>query len=466
MISIKDLNFIENLNYLKHENILFNQWIEKINRHGISQRRLLIITELEILIFEKQNFKENLILKNKLTWFNISKIEILSINEIKFFFFEEVEDFFIKKGEEKFIYIKTELMKNILKHFRYILETSFNDEELPIFNFLKILLNQKKKSKNFLNRFKLLLKFKNKNLNNENKLYLEKFINSKTYFFKLDSISFIISELYLFLISLEFIPSINTLIIPFFISIDIFEILSKFILKNKTIKHLVFINKINKNFFKLIHSINSLTNPKIKSISFQNCDFSSEIINEIGNLYSIHSIKRLKIVNSLREQFITSFFNLFNNIIGFSKITLLSINKSKGVNINTLLNNLPNLIELSASYCDFELSDFFSTLTNLNSKIERLSISGNKCSKRIDINIKLPIELNSLSMNDISWEISSLIILWDILINFKSNTSIPLQLQISKMNLSNEKWDEFFNNLKGKGSLFLNALKWDENPLR
>ena len=455
--NIKNFLFPIDYEYLFKETILLIQWVKKINKKDSKNQRLLIITEFEFLLFRKKIFSNILIFSRKFEWFSLKKINFLNPKKLFLFF---------NNSNLELDELNVEIIFKMIYEYcnSYCLK-----EELPEFLYSENL-NFPNIKKSIISRMKMKLYLENKKLPKNVILNINNFLETKPNSFKLNQIKSLINYLQIFLESLIFEPNIIKLIIPCnFISNSI-SLLTSFIKKNNTIQELYFEEQLSDDFHIFIQSLLSNPESQINLLSFKNCNFSLNQIQDLLTFIKNFSFETLILNSSLSYLIINPFILKIDSNPGFLNLTTLVLDKTPGINIKILIESIKTIEILSIVECECDISELFLSLSkNLEIKLTYLNASKNLCNSIISNDIKLPLYLYKFNLTDISWDYETfLFVLRSILyhkpisLDLTSNCN-GIDLQISKIRLPKGKWNDFFIEINNLISKNLNKLIWDEN---
>ena len=458
--------------YLKQEEhgSIIQGFVDKINRHGLSNSRYLILTNYELFLYEKVKFHNEVVEKTRITYFDIKKIEVINRTNIIISFGSPVENDDIEKyvlnlKEEKII-------PRVLMKLYSSYEAAFYQKEKPEFVFPPGFPVPAVERNSITERMKMQLRKQGKKLDikaiNDIIKFFTPIEQKEPDTFKLNQILSVVEYLPVFLDSLQFKPNITKIIVPCNLELSsqqtLFSVLGEFIKNNSFIKSFTFIGKIPTDFSKFVDGYVANNENNVSELYFQKCDFSENDMQDFTRLISHKPISTLHLISCVNENVALTFFKIFSNP-GFQSITNLNIDGNYGVNIKELMPNLENVKIFSAKMCGINLLDFFVKASELTShNLTSVILTGNLNIDLITDSVVIPENIQSLLLSDIAWDRHSFKNVFQQCINLRKSTN-DFAINLSNTKMSQESWNFFFDWLQYEKSDSMSKLFWNENPI-
>lgn len=226
--------------------------------------------------------------------------------------------------------------------------------------------------------------------------------------------------------------------------------LIKCIENSKYLKEVTFVGELPSGIKDFFTKLCEKKEMSILSLTFKNVKLSQQQL-------SIFNSSPIKSYRFSGQNFDSN--DTLLNFIETNNIDLLSIKNSPQTDFLSNLNKFANITVLSLCKNNIEIGDFFSALSKIESRIQCLYLSGNKCEKEISNDIKIP-KFEEIRLDNISWG--------DFFFSYFQNllkTQIFVDLSNSTMN--DNEWNKVFNylNTTSDGVSQLCKLLWNGNQV-
>lgn len=230
-----------------------------------------------------------------------------------------------------------------------------------------------------------------------------------------------------------------------------------------TISNIEFIGKSDNTIVQLLSKLLKSRKIKIKSLSFENTDLSTEELGMISKICENLKITSIGLHNVSRNSDSSNFLSTkFLSPSLMKNITVVNLSGTKHLDIMKILPRIPNVFALSLANTGVEVSDIFEYISHSPLiRLKYLDISENLSTKQIKIDTKLPPTIFCIIANKIKWCGDTFLQFMQMMVGkYPIN---GLKLSVSKAQV--ESWDRIFAFLKEVSSKTLSGLNWDKNPL-
>ena len=447
-------------NFEKEEKLVC-RWINKINTHNHAQKRLLIITDWEIFLFRKKNFKDILQLSRSFKWTEVTKITNLNARAVSIFYKT-------KSGQDSLTFREPDALDILYIIYKFF-AIRYREEDFPEFEFTDDFKPPRGLHKDIKLFIHHCIKKRGHKVSQSVKNTLDSYFNSKPSAFRLDEIRPIIEYLNDFLSVLHWEPNITTLVVPCQAGLPVTELLETFFHVNNTVSTIIFRGSLPEDFINIARAYAMSEPTAIDTMVFEYCDFTLRDMTNLASIFKNRPCTHLRLTASLPLLVVSNFLLKCNEIEGFQQLQDLRLEKTPGISIATLLKYMGNLRYLSVAESDFEISDFLTGLSlSSNAQFEVVNISRNRCTKSIGANypVRLPPTLHTLIAEDILWDPDVFSKLTHATIQHTS-TKGRIQLNVNRAHLLQDKWSSILSEFKKikSDTLQLHCLQWEENPI-
>ena len=454
---LKNINFPEGYEDLAHEkHVLVAGWFRKVtNKRHRNVLRYLLVTKLDIFLFRETLFRKKLELSVTFSWLDVKEIIYGKDQSTTFVF-----------GQGQRLQIAT-TGPRYFQHFYKFLTSVLVPEEYPVFTYPQSVA-LKRGHGSVVERLKLVMKRGGHTLSQAAESSIVHYLNKNPSEFRLNQLKMIINYLPTFLASLAWIRSVKTLIVPCKATLGAhnpMKLLADYLPKNETIQKIVFRDRLRDGFPLLVSLLVNMKIRPIDSLWFEGCDLSFEEIDALMRWIQCKGLYELVLKNSLSPMVTNAFLTGLKANPGTRHIRILVLDGSLALNVTTLLSFVANVEVLSLERCDIEIAEFFNAIGQMPAcQIQKVLISGNKCTRMIERNMKLPPSLWAIAANDIFWHP---VCLRHFFVGVIRHMPIKphVRCQLSNARLPPGKWDEFFARMSRMKSVTLESLKWDGNPV-
>lgn len=468
-IDIDKFSYPDNVPDFSKEKVLYADYINIVDtKQNKLIKGVLVMTDWEIFFFSIKS-KSKLTKEASMRWYDLKRL-VMEDNKTFSCCYKKKKQGQDQESSEIVMKIEYRKTNSLLKRMHKYLSTFMMKNELPEFQFLDGVDMKETKGK-FLLFLKMKMREINKPFSKSSYEGLKKMLIENPIEVDLSLLSFFQGHINIFLTGLNLCPTIKKLIIRFENENKILDEIIAFIKTNQTIESFSFYGKLPANFKDFVKELKNSKAP-INEVVFNDCEFDLSNISDLKNIVTYKKIESLRLYQSIAALVVNPLVLKFESKKGFQNITNLFLDKTPGLNVRLLVPSLTNVQTLSLSYCDFELVDFFSELSESpNFQLQRVNLSGNRNSRSFD-QVVLPKYLYDISLNDILWDRDSLLIFIETIckhnpvsfINEEENR--PTKLSISNLKLPPGKWDDFFEDLSEIASDTLSSLRWDDNPIQ
>ena len=153
----------------------------------------------------------------------------------------------------------------------------------------------------------------------------------------------------------------------------------------------------------------------------------------------------------------------FETFISNKAPVLLNMDYTKLLNFKALMAHGGCLKMLSMAFCGLEIQEVLEALESAHmNQLQFLNLSGNKCSARTKMTMKLPDSLFSVMVNDVVWSSGCLVSFFAMVMNSFVN---GVRLSISRIQASDTEFNQLFALFGSIPYTPLNSLSWNENPV-
>ena len=153
----------------------------------------------------------------------------------------------------------------------------------------------------------------------------------------------------------------------------------------------------------------------------------------------------------------------FETFISNKAPVLLNMDYTKLLNYKALMAHGGCLKMLSMAFCGLEIQEVLEALESAHmNQLQFLNLSGNKCSARTKMTMKLPDSLFSVMVNDVVWSSGCLVSFFAMVMNSFVN---GVRLSISRIQASDTEFNQLFALFGSIPYTPLNSLSWTENPV-
>ena len=445
------LNFFEE----RDETVFLIEQVTKIHDHGGKSSRKLALTDEGIYFIEGNKPLKSM---RSAIWRNLETVVSISDIECNLIFVENIIFHFVVEKTDS----------NIPKIIVYLLQKLLTEEEQKNTKLDKFISNQKiqpstfsifsrfqqaakcmeiKISKDDSDLFKNLMIFKNKTLNISD--------------FSITTYPAIIDSLYLcnFIKILEYSSKVSA---------PAYKILQSFV-KDKQIR----IPNVqicgNQDFDDFSTFVDLIyDNENILSLTFKDTKIEDDQLKILQDRFSVtknkeNNIKLLSFSNSIQQKTLDFFHKKFILSNLMKNISILILDQMKGLDIQRIFKNIPQILCLSLQNCDLDISNIFDFITKKHflPNIQKLNLSYNKCSKTSKF--ELPVSFDTLICDYIKWDDS---VFPHFLSNLFSNLQIKdLNLSLKNIQINKKDWENTNKIFEKTHYTNLKSLIWDMNPI-
>ena len=454
------LQQIIELSQLNKNDIILIRKVNKINKHGNQDKRILAITTSFLYLFEKRALLRSLKMSRRFCWEFLKAISQKENNILSLDFGDRVIEFSSKKIDK--------IISSIVSH----VSTIFTNNEMPKITLLRSIKSTKKPKKNRASwrfRFKSLLH--DKSVNDDivgliNKCEFLEVIDFSLFEKFTSYYSEILDSFILFQNS----KSIN------FSDIEIsWNVLADFIKTNNNITSIEVNRSINSDFMNFAKAFAGNFESKINSLTFSNNDFGPDFIDGLSIIVTNQKITSLSIRNQLTDAGYKTITPLLMNLNGFLNLKTFDLSGCKTIIPEIILIQLTNLTTLKMNGCSLDLAVLIEDLSkNRHIPLKEVYVSDNFCSDHLNPNFHFSKYINKFVADNVLWHGNSLINFLSILSNqelaFRNSVIFDSKLDVFTISLrncqiTNNKWqelDEFFQNYKCDAIV---SLDFSENQI-
>lgn len=251
---------------------------------------------------------------------------------------------------------------------------------------------------------------------------------------------------------------IESLEFPEPLSIDIFDILSKYVSDDFPPLHIQITGEATESFQTFIDELNE-TNALI-GLSFKNSNFTKAQLQILENIRN-SSLTCLSLQNSYSNEIIGQEYRtsaLFRNL------KMLNLDYTQNVDFQDLYDNCPHLISLSVAYCNLELNDILHVIFGKHKyKMKMLNISGNLCSQLNVQNLFMPQSLIRFDVADVKWSDNAFQQMFELI--FTSNFPYGIYINFSNAQMTENDTKMLNLTLKSMPTKCVCGLDWSNNPI-
>ena len=155
-----------------------------------------------------------------------------------------------------------------------------------------------------------------------------------------------------------------------------------------------FYEKRNKEMESLLSSMRGFIGAKIKALSFTESEFNIKDIDVIKDIVIENKIVSLSLNNAFVQDSVHGIYSLLSNTGVFNSLVSLSLDDTKGLNLNELFPKLSSINHLSLAGCGIQVFEITQSISSFSfSFLKTLCISRNPCIVSTSPNIILPKQL-------------------------------------------------------------------------
>lgn len=218
----------------------------------------------------------------------------------------------------------------------------------------------------------------------------------------------------------------------------------------------------------LHHLLNGIEQSStLYGISFEGFELTKEMLADIRESILKKELYTLGFNNSLPTRLTSSFVQNFLQPGVTDRLMMLNLNYIKGIDIPSLLKQIPNVASLSLEGCGLELGEFFNALARSQmSRICLLNLSKNFCVNQIDRSLQRPTTLQTLYINGCSFRNKALRSLFRFILGSQWPSGLALHADGIEV-VFGEAFDEndFDSVIDGFDKSPVHEFSWNSNQL-
>jgi len=423
--------------------------VDKVVGKGKYDRVVLYTNESHLYLFEAKAFSKGLTYSSMKTWFEMKKIYSPDSQSITISF----DDSEYSLCQENALFILT----IILQYIHNIL-TPLEMPEVELDTFDYSILKHSQFSALF--RFRALVFCSDLPIPTDVCSQLKKFLSSNHQEIDITQIDPNGDYSQYILDSLQLEPKIKSLVIQTPMKGILWKELGAFVATNTTINSILSYEPLTNEFSDVIEGFKNNPRSKVRKFGILRAKMTRRFNKMISEMVEVRPLETLLIQNSLQGMVAIDFVVLYETDIHLQKLSSLYLDGTQGLDISHLIRVSKRIHTLSISNCGVELSLLFGFLSyELDTQVNTLIISGNKCSKTIKETMEVPAALKCIVCANTTFKGDNLLRIMKIL------SQISISIDFSYATLDRLSWNRFFSQLETINGVNFTGIGWSANPI-
>jgi len=428
--------------FFSYESPMVCESVQKVNRKGKAQKRLLLITDYCFYVFRPRLFSRAYdVCKSKLL-INVNHIYINDDGDGVFEF------------EDENVVIRCQCISEIVLSLKNYYHSAFNNVSKVFGNDAAIL------DRNPALRFKYFAKYEEKCNNGEIINMIEQFINSKTDFLKLSDFS---ENTSLMFHAISCMNSIKKIEIDTSLSNDLVNRIADIFKSNESIEEIIISTTLNTDIGIIAKQISMNSLSRVEKITIMNSSPSPYLAQGVFMFLDLCHIKYIFIDDAFHGILSIALADLIINARNINLLKELIIKSSDSLDAARILPYFKGIKKFSIIDSDLEIAPVFQALINSkNMQIEEIDLSGNFGNHYSNLNGRFPDTLNRIIVKRVTWSPSVMVELFQHFDHYYRNKDVLIDMSSLSLD-SGTRWEILFQELSSVINCNISTLIWDNN---